>query len=84
MEGPIQEGRLASVQMNHDPGWRAEQDGRPIQVERDLLGYLVLRANASPMAHIHLKYRGRPEQYIMAALIAIVWIGSLLILVKNG
>lgn len=84
VEGPIPEGRLVSVQVNYDPGWRAEQDGRPIPVERDLLGYLVLRAKASPMAHIHLMYRGRAEQYIMAALSAIVWIGSLLVVVKNG
>jgi hypothetical protein len=78
VEGPIPEGRLASIQVNHDPGWRAEQDGQPIPVERDLLGYLLLRPNASPMAHIHLKYRGRPEQYIMTVLSAIVWIGSLI------
>jgi hypothetical protein len=84
VEGPIPEVLLVSVQVNHDSGWRAEQDGRPIPVERDLLGYLVLRANASPMAHIHLMYRGRAEQYIMAALSAIVWIGSLLVVVKNG
>jgi hypothetical protein len=77
-QGPIPEGRLASIQVNHDPGWRAEQDGQPIPIERDLLGFLVLRAHASPMAHIHLSYRGRPEQYIMAALSAIVWIGSLI------
>lgn len=83
VQGPIPEGRLASVQVNHDPGWRAEQDGRPIPIERDLLGYLILRASASPMAHIHLRYRGRPEQYIMAALSAIVWIGSLVFFVKS-
>jgi hypothetical protein len=77
VEGPIPEARLVSVQVNHDPGWRAEQDGQPIPIDRDLLGYLVLRANASPMAHIHLRYRGRTEQYIMAALSAIVWICSL-------
>jgi hypothetical protein len=78
VQGPIPEGRLASVQVNHDSGWRAEQDGRPIPIERDLLGYLVLRANTSPMAHIHLSYRGRPEQYIMAALSAMVWVASLI------
>jgi hypothetical protein len=83
VQGPIPEGRLASVQVNHDPGWRAEQDGRAIPVERDLLGYLVLHANASPMAHIHLRYRGRPEQYIMAAVSAIAWIGSLVFFMKS-
>jgi len=26
---------LVSVQVNFDPGWRAEQDGRSIAIERD-------------------------------------------------
>jgi hypothetical protein len=29
------------------------------------------------MAHIHLKYRGTPEQYGMAGLSLIVWAGSI-------
>jgi hypothetical protein len=77
VQGPIPEGRLVSIQVNHDAGWHAEQDGTSIPIERDLLGYLVLRSNPSPLAHIHLRYRGRPEQYIMATLSAIVWVGSL-------
>ena len=78
VEGAIPEGQLISIQVNHDLGWRAEQDGRSIPIERDLLGYLLLRANPSPLARIHLRYRGRPEQYVMAALSAIVWIGSII------
>jgi hypothetical protein len=35
------------------------------------------------MAHIHLEYRGTPEQYIMAALSGFAWIGSLLFFVKS-
>src|SRR5262249_10801529 len=73
IEGRIDESRLISVQVNHDPGWRAEQDGHPIPIKRDRLGYLLLRPNASPMAHIHLLYRGTNEQHIMAAVSAIVW-----------
>jgi len=68
---------LVSVQVNYDPGWRAQQDGRLVAVERDRLGFLVLRADASPLSRINLKYRGSLEQRVMAALSAIVWIGSL-------
>jgi len=52
VQGPIPGGQLVSVQVNYDPGWRAEQDGRSIAIERDGLGYLLLRANASPAARI--------------------------------
>ena len=77
IEGAIPQGQLVSVQVNYDPGWSAAQDGRPIPVDRDRLGYLVLRANAAPAAHIKLDYRGNWEQRVMAALSAMVWIGSI-------
>jgi hypothetical protein len=75
--GAIPEGRVVSLKVNYDPGWRAAQDGRPIAVERDRLGYMVLRANASPAANIELRFRGSVEQRVMAALSAITWIGSI-------
>jgi hypothetical protein len=77
IEDAVAQDRTIPVKVNYDPGWRAEQDGRPIRVERDELGFLSLRATASPRARIHLQYRGTPEQYGMAALSAIVWIGGL-------
>jgi hypothetical protein len=80
VQGPIPEGQWVSVQVNHDPDWRAEQDGRPIRIERDKLGYLLLHANASPMAEIHLTYKGSMEQRLMAALSALVW----LVAVRNA
>ena len=55
-KAPIAEGRWVSVQVNYDPGWRAGQDGRSIDIGQDKLGYLVLKASASPLAHIHLSY----------------------------
>ena len=83
LDGPIPEGRVVSVQVNYDPGWRADQDGQAIAVEQDRLGYIVLRANASPGGRIHLKYRGTAEQYAMAVLSAMVWLGSLVFLAKG-
>jgi len=77
VQGPIGEGQVVSLQVNYDPDWRAEQDGRPVVIERDRLGYMVLRAEASPAALIHLRYRGSLEQRIMAALSALVWIGCM-------
>jgi hypothetical protein len=83
VQGPVAEGQLVSVQVNYDPDWRAEQDGRPIAVERDKLGFMVLHANASPAARIRLRYRGSLEQRLMAAVSALFWIGSLAVLVRT-
>jgi hypothetical protein len=77
LEGPLPRSQPVSVKVNYDPGWRSEQDGRPIPVERDGLGFARLRANGSPMGRIHLKYRGTLEQYSMALLSAIAWIAGL-------
>jgi len=34
---------VVSVQVNHHPGWRAKANGQPVKVERDGLGFLLLR-----------------------------------------
>jgi hypothetical protein len=83
IEGPIAEGRWVSVQVNYDPGWRAEQDGRLIEIGQDKLGYLVLKASASPLAHIQLRYGGSLEQRVMAALSAMVWLGAAVALART-
>lgn len=66
-----------SVKINYDPGWRAEQDGRPIGLERDAAGFLVLHPHPGPRARIRLRYTGSSEQHWMAALSALVWAGAL-------
>jgi uncharacterized membrane protein YfhO len=80
VEGAIPEGRVISLQVNYDPGWRASQDRRPIPIERDRLGFMVLRANPSDAAHVELSYRGTLEQWLMAVLSALCWIGSIVAL----
>lgn len=83
VQGTIPEGRLVSVQVNYDPGWRAAQDGRTIPIDRDRLGFMILRANPSVAANIELIYRGTLEQRLMGALSAIAWIASLAAIVRE-
>jgi hypothetical protein len=84
VQGAIPEGQLVSVQVNHDSGWRAVQDGRAIPIDRDRLGYMILRANPSAAANIQLNYRGTIEQRLLAALSGLAWITSLAALLKRG
>ena len=66
------------LKVNYDPDWVAIQDGRPIDVDWDWTGTIILRPNPSPAAHIELTYRGSLEQRIMAALSALAWLASIL------
>jgi hypothetical protein len=66
-------GSLVSVRVNADPGWGP--------VERDALGFIVLRAGGGP---IELRYRGTVEQRAMAALCALAWVGALAMAIRRG
>ncbi|MEK7407069.1 MAG: hypothetical protein AAB225_18510, partial [Acidobacteriota bacterium] len=77
IEGPIPNGMLMSVQVNHDAGWQATQDGRRIPIEPDQLGFMLLRPQPASQARIELRYRGTWEQRFMAILSAMVWLGAL-------
>ena len=77
ISGPVPPGRVVSVQVNWDPGWAAFQDGRRVPVEKDVLGFIVLRAAASPAARIELRYEGTLEPRLMAGLSLAAWLAAL-------
>jgi len=66
--------------VNGDPGWRAEQDGRPIALEEDQLGFLVLRPAPAARTRLDLIYEGTAEQRVMAGVSALAWCGALALL----
>jgi len=74
--GPKLSGEPVPVKINWDPGWRATQDGRDVAIDRDRLGFIVLRpASAGP---IELRYHGTAEQRIMAGLSVIAWAAAIM------
>jgi hypothetical protein len=68
---------VVSLQMNHDPGWGARQDGRPLAVERDRIGFVVLRPAPGTSTLIELYYAGTAEQRIFGWLAALAWVAAL-------
>jgi hypothetical protein len=77
VEGSIPEGMLVSVQVSHNRGWTATQEGRPLRIDRDNLGFLALSPLAAADARIELRYRGTTEQRVMAAISALAWVSAL-------
>jgi hypothetical protein len=81
--GPAPPGELVSVQINADPGWRANQDGQPIPIAQDRLGFITLNPSPSAATRIELRYRGTAEQRIMASVSALGWAAALFALLWN-
>ncbi|MEX2261893.1 MAG: hypothetical protein WD696_08065 [Bryobacteraceae bacterium] len=73
IEGPLPPEMLVSLQVSHDSGWQATQDGRELPVEKDSLGYLLLRPRAADRSRIELEYRGSMEQRVMAGISLAAW-----------
>jgi len=62
-------GSLVSLQVNADAGWHAFG----ASIERDALGFIVLRAGGGP---IELRYQGTAEQRVFAVVSAMGWLGA--------
>ncbi|MBY0504577.1 MAG: hypothetical protein K2X03_11740 [Bryobacteraceae bacterium] len=78
VRGTIVPDTFVALPVSHDTGWRAWQGGQPIEVLRDSLGFLMLRARPETNAAIVLRYGGSFEPYAMAVLSALVWSGACL------
>jgi hypothetical protein len=75
--GAIPPGALVYVHVSYHPGWRAIQDGRPVAIQRDPLGFMVVKTGAATRSNIELHFGGTAEQRVMAAISALAWIGAL-------
>ncbi len=75
--GPVPAGMVVSVQVSYDAGWVAAQEGQPLPIEQDTLGFMTLGPRPSQFTRVELSYRGTGEQRVMAALSALAWLGAL-------
>lgn len=80
IDGAVPDGMLVSVLITHDSGWSAFQDGHRLEIERDKMGFMIVHARPGANAGIQLHYGGTIEQRTMAALCALAWIGSFVVL----
>ncbi len=66
VRGEFPPGRLLSLRVSHAEGWRAWQGAVRIPVERDHLGFLVVRPGPDPEGRVRLRYVGSLEQRVCA------------------
>jgi hypothetical protein len=63
-------GQVIFLQISHDSGWRAEQDGAPRPIFRDALGMMYIEPARAGRTQLHLIYDGGPEAKIAWLLFA--------------
>lgn len=80
--GPVVSDSVIALQVNYDPGWRAAQNGRPIPIERDHLGFMVLHPQPAASTAVELEYHGTTEQRVMAVVSALSWMIAIAALVS--
>jgi hypothetical protein len=80
--GEFASGHDVAWSMNWDPGWRAQQGGREVAVEKSELGLVRVRPLAGARDPLVLRYEGTAQQKGFAALSALVWIGSIALCVR--
>jgi hypothetical protein len=65
------------VQTGFHAGWRAWANGRPAEVVRDGLGFLLIRPRCSGACEIELTYNGGWENWLCRWLSALTVLGVL-------
>ncbi|MBI4873973.1 MAG: hypothetical protein HY822_04990 [Acidobacteria bacterium] len=76
VEGPIPEGMVVIALVNHDPGWRAEQDGQSVPLEATPLGAMLIRARPAARTRITLRYAAGLEPRLMAGVSGLAWLAA--------
>ncbi len=77
ISGPVPRGKLVSFAMNWDPGWRAEQEGKPVEIRKTEIGLMAVEAAPAERAQIELRYGGTGQQKVFGGISALVWIVSI-------
>jgi hypothetical protein len=83
IRGAFPEGKLVAFSMNWDPGWRATQDGRAIELSPNQLGMITLKPSASTSSTIQVEYTGTPQQKMFAAISLCVWVVSIGLCIRS-
>ncbi len=81
--GAFPPGYHVAVAVSFDDGWEAWQDGRPIQLVRNELGFFTLTPQAAAQSTLELHYRTPLETRLCALLSALSWFGCLLFWRRN-
>jgi len=74
IRGPVPAGYGVALKVTYDPGWKAVQDGVPVALEKDGLGFMQIRARPAAATRIALEYCGTREQKLAGTVSLLAWL----------
>jgi hypothetical protein len=74
IRGPVPAGFGVAFKGTYEAGWAATQDGAPVALEKDGLGFIQIRARPAASTLIVLEYRGTPEQKLAGGVSLLAWL----------
>ena len=83
ISGAFPPGYQVAVAVSYDDGWQALQDGRPIPIKPNELGFFTLTPQPAAQSTLELHYRAPLETRLCAGLSALSWFGCLLFWWRN-
>lgn len=73
ISGEVPAGYDVVLAVNHAEGWHALQDGSPVELARNALGYIVVKARPAAATTIRLTHGPTAEQVAFAGLSGLTW-----------
>lgn len=83
IQGRIAPETIVSTRVAFHPGWDATQNGQPLEVERDAMDFIMLRARPAEHSVIELAYSPAKQQIVGTAVSALTWIGCLAAVIRE-
>ncbi|HEX5430343.1 MAG TPA: hypothetical protein VFW83_00140, partial [Bryobacteraceae bacterium] len=81
IQAPLDSGELLSIQIAADPGWRAVSNGKPLRIEKDGLGFMMVDPQCTGLCTVDLIYNGGLEASITGFVSSLALVFGLVVLV---
>jgi len=73
--GQVPAGMWITLRVSHHPRWTATQDGEPVEIASDKMGFILLKPRPANETKLVLEYHGSTQQYLFTVISGLSWCG---------
>jgi hypothetical protein len=74
--GEVPAGMWITLRVSHHQRWTATQDGEPVEIGADKIGFILLKPRPASQTKLVLRYHGSTQQYLFTGVSAVAWCGT--------